>query len=43
MRVGRKTFAVNLLTESPKLFFADAAFEERARVDARRRMALEID
>ncbi len=43
MRVGGQALAVDLLAEVLHLLFADAAFHERAGVDAGRGMALEED
>ena len=43
MRIRRQPFAVDFLPEVVELFFAEAAFEKRARVDARRGMPLEVD
>ncbi|MNJ43588.1 hypothetical protein D3C77_386000 [compost metagenome] len=35
MRVGRQAFAIDFLTKVVQLVFADAAFKERAGIDAR--------
>ncbi|MDZ7653192.1 MAG: hypothetical protein U5L03_11920 [Burkholderiaceae bacterium] len=43
MRVGREALAVDLLAEVVQLLLADAALEEGARIDARRRVALDVE
>ena len=43
VRIRRKPFAVDFLTEVRELLFADAAFQKGARVHARRRVPLEED
>ena len=42
MRIRRESLAADFLAEVVELLFGDAAFEERARVDARRGVALEV-
>ena len=43
MRIRREAFAADLLAEEVELLFADAALEKRARVEARGRVALQVD
>ena len=43
VRIRRQPFAVDFLAEMLQLLFADASFQKRARVNARRGMALEED
>ena len=43
MRIRRQSLAIDLLAKVQQLLFADTAFDEGARIDARRRMALNID
>ena len=43
MRIGREPLAADFLAEVEKLLLAEAPFEEGARVNARRAVALEVD
>ena len=43
VRVGRESAAINLPAKTVQLLFGQAAFEKRARVDAGRAVALEVD
>ncbi len=43
MRIGRDTLAVDLAAEIDHSVFGQSSFEERASIDARRRVSLEVD
>ena len=43
MRIGRNPLAADFLTEVDDLLLGETSFEEGARVDSRRRVALQID
>ena len=42
MGIGGDAFAIHLAAETEQLVLAQAPLQERARIDARRRMALEV-